>query len=120
MEVWNFCIADKDAPEHVKQAFERSETRAFGPAGFLEKDDSENWAEIQKVLRGKVARSTKLCLEMGLGNERTREDMPGVTNYIFSETAARGLYKHWVDLLVCDTWAEVQERSQTYEQELVK
>lgn len=120
VEVWNFCIADKDAPEPVKQAFERSETRAFGPAGFLEQDDSENWAEIQKVLRGKFARSTKLCLEMGLGKERTRDDMPGVTNYIFSETAARGLYKHWVDLLVCDTWAEVLERSQSYEKELVK
>ena len=47
-EVWAFCICDADAPEDVQAAFERSATRAFGPAGFLEQDDSENWIEIQK------------------------------------------------------------------------
>lgn len=121
VEVWAFCIADKDAPEEVKQAFERSATRAFGPAGFLEQDDSENWVEIQKVLRGKRARQTKLIVEMGIGNEKLREDgIPGVTNYIFSETAARAMYRRWADLLACDTWAQVLERSKAYEEEVLK
>lgn len=121
VEVWNFCIADKAAPDNVKEAFERSETRAFGPAGFLEQDDSENWTEIQKVLRGKRARQTKLCMEQGLGNEKLRDDgMPGITNYIFSETAARGLYQQWANLLTSDTWDEVLKNSQAYEKELVK
>ncbi len=120
VEVWNFCIADKAASDEVKAAFERSETRAFGPAGFLEQDDSENWTEIQKVLRGKRARKTRLCMEQGLGNERLRDDMPGITNYIFSETAARGLYQQWVNLLVSDTWEEVMQRGHAYEKELVK
>lgn len=121
VEVWAFCIADAGAPDNVKDAFERSATRAFGPAGFLEQDDSENWAEIQKILRGSRARKTRLCMEMGLGNEKLREDgVPGVTNYIFSETAARGLYQQWADLLVSDSWDEVLERSRRYEQELVK
>ncbi len=72
----------------MKEAFERSATRAFGPAGFLEQDDSENWIEIQKVLRGYKARQNKLIVEMGKGNEKVREDgIPGITNYIFSETA---------------------------------
>ena len=120
VEVWAFCIADKDAPEDVKQAFERSATRAFGPAGFLEQDDSENWVEIQKVLRGKRARQTKLVVEMGIGNEKLREDgIPGVTNYIFSETAARAMYRRWADLLACDTWAQVLERSKAYEEEVL-
>ena len=121
VEVWAFCIADAAAPDDVKAAFERSATRAFGPAGFLEQDDSENWAEIQKILRGKRARGTQLCMEMGLGNEGLRSDgVPGVTNYIFSETAARGLYKYWADLMVSETWDEVLERSRVYEEELVK
>ena len=59
VEVWAFCIADKAASPEVKAAFERSATRAFGPAGFLEQDDSENWIEVQKVLRGKRARSSR-------------------------------------------------------------
>ncbi len=120
VEVWAFCIADKDAPQDVKDAFERSATRAFGPAGFLEQDDSENWVEIQKILRGHRARNTPLCMEMGLGNEKRREDgIPGITNYIFSETAARGLYRRWADLLMSDDWAEVTERTQAFKAEVL-
>jgi 3-phenylpropionate/trans-cinnamate dioxygenase alpha subunit len=121
VEVWAFCIADKDASDEVKAAFERSATRAFGPAGFLEQDDSENWVEIQKVLRGQRARKTPLCVEMGLNNERIRDDgIPGITNYIFSETAARGMYRRWADLLISDTWEEVQQRTRQFQQEVMK
>ena len=52
VEVWAFCLTDKAASDEVKAAFENSATRAFGPAGFLEQDDSENWCEIQKLLKG--------------------------------------------------------------------
>ncbi|MBY4864940.1 aromatic ring-hydroxylating dioxygenase subunit alpha [Burkholderia sp. Bp9017] len=121
VEVWAFCIADKDASDEVKSAFERSATRAFGPAGFLEQDDSENWVEVQKVLRGSRARKTQLCVEMGLGGERVRADgIPGITNYIFSETAARGMYRRWADLLLSDSWDEVERRTRDYERELLK
>ncbi|RQR35424.1 aromatic ring-hydroxylating dioxygenase subunit alpha [Burkholderia sp. Bp9143] len=121
VEVWAFCIADKDASDEVKAAFERSATRAFGPAGFLEQDDSENWVEVQKVLRGSRARKTQLCMEMGLGGERVRTDgIPGITNYIFSETAARGMYRRWADLLLSERWDEVEQRTREYEQELMK
>ena len=71
VEVWAFCIADKDASDEVKAAFERSATRAFGPAGFLEQDDSENWVEIQKVLRGQRARKTAAVRGDGT-EQRTR------------------------------------------------
>lgn len=72
--MWAFCITDKAASDEVKAAFENSATRAFGPAGFLEQDDSENWCEIQKLLKGHRARNSKLCLEMGLGQEKRRDD----------------------------------------------
>jgi 3-phenylpropionate/trans-cinnamate dioxygenase alpha subunit len=121
VEIWAFCIADKNAPDEVKAAFERSATRAFGPAGFLEQDDSENWVEVQKVLRGQRARTSPLCLEMGLGQERLRDDgIPGITNYIFSETGARGMYRRWADLLISDSWEEVQARTQQFQQEILK
>lgn len=48
---------------------------------------------------------------MGLGQEKRREDgIPGITNYIFSETAARGMYQRWADLLSSESWQEVQEK----------
>jgi len=121
VEVWAFCIADKNASDEVKEAFERSATRAFGPAGFLEQDDSENWTEVQKVLRGQRAKNTPLCMEMGLNQERRRDDgVPGTTNYIFSETAARSMYRRWADLLISETWEEVLQRTQQFQQEVMK
>ncbi len=98
--MWAFCITDKAASDEVKAAFENSATRAFGPAGFLEQDDSENWCEIQKLLKGHRARNSKLCLEMGAwsGKSVATTAFPGITNYIFSETAARGMYQRWADL----------------------
>lgn len=121
VEVWAFCITDKNAPEEVKAAFERSATRAFGPAGFLEQDDSENWVEIQKILRGYRARNSQLCMEMGMGNEKIRDDgVPGITNYIFSETAARGFYQHWANLLSSKTWQEAKAKTDAYQNTLVK
>lgn len=77
--------------------------------------------KCQKVLRGKRARATKLVVEMGIGNEKKREDgIPGVTNYIFSETAARAMYRRWADLLACDSWAQVHERTRAYDEEVLK
>ena len=121
VEVWAFCITDKAASDEVKAAFENSATRAFGPAGFLEQDDSENWCEIQKLLKGHRARNSKLCLEMGLGQEKRRDDgIPGITNYIFSETAARGMYQRWADLLSSESWQEVLDKTAAYQQEVMK
>ncbi len=36
---------------------------------------------------------------------------PGITNYIFSETAARGMYQRWADLLSSESWQEVLDKN---------
>ena len=56
-----------------------------------------------------------------LRSERLRDDgIPGITNYIFSETGARGMYRRWADLLISDSWEEVQARTQQFQQEILK
>lgn len=120
IEVWVFCIADKAAPPEVKEALKKSHARAFGPAGFLEQDDSENWIEVQKVLRGHKARQTDFCMQMGLGFEERREDgIPGITNGTFAETAARGFYQRWVDLMTGKSWNEIEAAGAAWEQEVI-
>jgi 3-phenylpropionate/trans-cinnamate dioxygenase alpha subunit len=120
IEVWVFCIGDKAAPPEVKAALEDSHARAFGPAGFLEQDDSENWIEVQKVLRGRMAQKTELCVQMGIGFEERRTDgIPGITNFTFAETAARGFYQRWLDLMTSDSWAEVEAKTAAYQEEVV-
>jgi len=119
IEVWSMCIVDKAASEEVKSSFEHSVARAFGPAGIAEQDDCENWVELQKVLQGSMAQKTKLCIGMGLNHEQHRTDAPGVTNHVFAETAARGLYQRWADLLTYETWDEVLQATAERTKELV-
>ncbi|XNM45253.1 SRPBCC family protein [Escherichia coli] len=85
VEVWA-CISAKPPPMKLKRALKRA-TRALGPAGFLEQDH-RRMGEIRKLLKGHRARNSKLCLEMGLRQEKRRDNgIAGITNYIFSETA---------------------------------
>ena len=61
-------------------------------------------------------RSSRTQHEIVSGNgawrEKRREDgIPGITNYIFSETAARGMYQRWADLLSSESWQEVHEKT---------
>lgn len=108
-EVWAWCIVDARTPEPVRQAFQRSVCRTFGPGGIIEQDDTQNWIEVQKVLRGHVARGTDVCVSMGLGHERRDAGgLPGTTNYVLSETAARSFYQRWKDMMLGKDWAELQ------------
>ncbi|HEX6492763.1 MAG TPA: hypothetical protein VF112_04590, partial [Candidatus Dormibacteraeota bacterium] len=76
--------------------------------GHFEQDDGENWVEIQKTLRGSMARRTRLNVQMGMGGERLDADgFPGKTNICYAEMAARGFYQRWSDVLSMDTWAEI-------------
>ena len=65
--------------------------------------------EVQKVLRGHVAKQTDMCVQMGLGFEERRTDgIPGLTNHTFAETAARGFYQRWVDMMTAESWDEIE------------
>jgi 3-phenylpropionate/trans-cinnamate dioxygenase alpha subunit len=111
IEVWSSVLVDKAAPEATKESFKLGCVRSFGPAGMLEQDDGENWVEIQKVLKGAVARRSRFCMQMGLGHERRDADgFKGVTNHVFAETAARGFYRQWADLMESESWAGVYQR----------
>lgn len=64
--------------------------------------------EVQKVLRGHMAKQTEFCMQMGLGFEERRDDgIPGITNNTFAETAARGFYKRWADMMTAENWDEI-------------
>lgn len=110
IEVWAWTYLPKDAPQNVKDDLRRGNQRTFSPAGAFETDDGENWTEIQQVLRGWKARQNSFNVEMGLGyEERDVDGLPGLSNDVFSETAARGFYRRWTDLMSGLSWAQIAE-----------
>jgi phenylpropionate dioxygenase-like ring-hydroxylating dioxygenase large terminal subunit len=111
IEVWAWGLIPVAASDEVKDAWRRLIIRTFSPAGLLEQDDGENWNEIQKVLRGFVARSKPFNAAMGLGHAAMNDGgLPGKTNHVFSEEAARGMYRRWAELLSGRPWSELDAR----------
>lgn len=101
IEVWNWIVVDRDAPQDAKEDFRDGAIRSFGPGGLLEQDDAELWEEIQSGFNGPVGRGSRFCVQMGLGYERDdNADFRGTTNDMFSETGIRGFYVRWRELML--------------------
>jgi phenylpropionate dioxygenase-like ring-hydroxylating dioxygenase large terminal subunit len=116
IETHTWLYVPKDAPDEVKMEIRSNGMRTFNPAGLFEQDDGENWNEIQKVLRGHVARSNKLNMQMGLGWAAiNKDDYPGRTlPQTMGEEPARGMYRRWKDMVSGKSWAELAERDKQW------
>jgi phenylpropionate dioxygenase-like ring-hydroxylating dioxygenase large terminal subunit len=100
IEVWAWALVDRAAPPEVKEGIRIGVMRTFSAGGIFEQDDGENWLEIQRVLRGYMARRNPLNIQMGLGHERSDDpQFPGKTNHVYAETAARGFYRRWAEMV---------------------
>jgi nitrite reductase/ring-hydroxylating ferredoxin subunit len=108
IEVWGLSIVDKKAPPEIKEAYRKAILRTFSGCGILEQDDGENWVEIQKVLRGYKARQSSFNAQMGLGRDRYDDSgLPGKTNYVYAEMAARGFYGRWQEMMMAQSWSDL-------------
>jgi phenylpropionate dioxygenase-like ring-hydroxylating dioxygenase large terminal subunit len=107
VEVWAWHFLPVQAPDEAKQAWRVSTLRTFSSAGLFEQDDGENWNEVQKVLRGYVARQQMFNAQMGLGHVSTSDmDLPGSVLYrAIGEEAARGLYRRWSQMVSGQPWS---------------
>lgn len=105
-EAWIFVIVPADAPDEIKDEFRKQTVRTFSAGGVFEQDDGDNWVEIQRVLRGAVARSQVLNAEMGLGHARTdHPDYPGIISNVYAEESARGFYAQWRRMMTEPSWS---------------
>jgi 3-phenylpropionate/trans-cinnamate dioxygenase subunit alpha len=110
VEVWAWTLVPAKADERLKQAWRQSTDRTFSSAGMFEQDDGENWSHMQRVLRGHMARHTRLNVLMGLGHAISDERMPGegrITEHGLGEGPARRMYERWAELMNGTPWNEL-------------
>jgi hypothetical protein len=121
IEVHTWLYVPKDAPDEVKMEIRSNGLRTFNPAGLFEQDDGENWNEIQKVLKGHVAHSHPLNMQMGLGHAHIdADDLPGRTlHQAFGEEPARGMYRRWRDMISGLSWDELAQRDKEWRKEKI-
>jgi 3-phenylpropionate/trans-cinnamate dioxygenase subunit alpha len=111
MEIWAWSFVPSAAPDQVKEEMRVNVLRTFSPAGIFEQDDAENWLEEQRILRGYMARQNSLLYLQHLGNEQMNAyGFPGKTApSAYAETGARGMYRHWADMMSGRPWPEITE-----------
>ena len=103
MEIWSWCLVDKNTSEEWKRASKESYLRVFGAGGMFEQDDMENWGEITQGLRGPIAKRLMLQYKMGVGGPRKDRPIKGLKDMMvggLSEDSERSFYRHWQKLMM--------------------
>ena len=87
IEVWAWALIDKGMSPDQKDAIRLGVMRTFSVGGMFEQDDGENWLEIQRVLRGYMARRNTLNDADGPRPRRRQDDprFPGnAVNHVYA------------------------------------
>lgn len=99
MEVWSWCVVEKNMPPELKELIRTTYLNQFGPAGTFEQDDAEMWHQCTETARGPVCRRYPLNYQMGLRHEETNELIPGRFGPVMSEINQRDFYSRWAELM---------------------
>ena len=104
-EVWWISFVDKSASPETRAAVVSQVNHVFGPAGFLEQEDGENWAQATLQTRGSRSRQVLQLLKMNLGrgqviHEHGHSRIESTTN----EHAQLWTYHAWAQWMKGLSW----------------
>jgi phenylpropionate dioxygenase-like ring-hydroxylating dioxygenase large terminal subunit len=97
IEVYAWTLVERDAPPEIREERRTVTGRTFGSTGIFEQDDSVNWGDVQRIVRGHNARSTELNYTMGRPGDFP--GLPGKKQLTYSEEGGRALYRRWLQML---------------------
>ena len=108
-EIWWFTFVDRNTPREMRDFTVSMANRVFGPAGVLEQDDGENWAQATAQSRGTASRSVRHLLNMGLGRGKIIKEgglsrIEGLTN----EYGQLWTYHSWVQYMKGLSWEQIR------------
>jgi 3-phenylpropionate/trans-cinnamate dioxygenase alpha subunit len=104
-EIWWFTFTDRNLPPEMRAFVANISSRVFGPAGVLEQDDGENWAQATEQTRGLASRRVKHQLRMGLGHGQViHQDGLARVEGLTSEHGQLWTYRSWAEWLKGLDW----------------
>ena len=111
-EIWWFSFVNNDEPPETFPMKRAMAINVFGPAGFLEMDDGENWGESTKGAKGIISSRAPLNYAMNRNRGEVIDDESGPlrieTNV--NEHAQFWTYRAWADWMAADSWAELKAK----------
>jgi len=112
-EVWWFSFVDKNASDDMRKMAVAMANHIFGPAGILEQEDGENWAQSTLQTQGYASRQVPQLLKMNLGRGEVVKDDQGPARIYgaVSEHAQLWTYMAWDAWMSGCDWDELRERT---------
>jgi nitrite reductase/ring-hydroxylating ferredoxin subunit len=109
-EIWAWSFVDKNAGEGVNDKARIRLIHGFGPAGFHEMEDGENWDQSTIGTMGAVSSRYPLHYAMGRNSDEIIIDEfgpPRVENFI-NEHMQFWHYRAWAEFMTAETWAQLR------------
>nr|AAA25735.1 protein 1 [Pseudomonas putida] len=103
-EVWAFTVVDADAPDDIKEEF-RARLRTFSPVACSSRTTGRTGSRSSTSCEA-TSRSRPFNAEMSMDQTVDNDPVyPGrISNNVYSEEAARGLYAHWLRMMTSPDW----------------
>jgi len=109
-EIWWFTFVDRNMSRETRTFMVTMANRIFGPAGLLEQEDGENWAQATAQTRGIASRRMKHLLSMGLGRGNIiRESGLSRIEGLTSEHAQLWTYYSWAQWMKGLSWDDLKK-----------
>ena len=105
-EHWFFTLLDDALTAEEKDGQRNGALHGFGPAGFWEQDDGENWGESTSGMRGVISSRYPLNYGMNIGRGEVieEEDAPPYVESGVAEHAQLWYYRNWANWMAADSW----------------
>jgi ethylbenzene dioxygenase alpha subunit len=101
-------LVNRNAPDHIKEAYRKGVMMTFSPAGVFEMDDGDNWQYATRANDGVVTRRQRLYYGLGLGTGIDHPELPGnVHQGQVNDANQRAFLERWAKLMDARSWAEV-------------
>ena len=103
-ELWWLTLLPKGMDEASRRSAIYGANHFFGPAGFLEQDDGENWHGCFETAGNPVIQKIPFSYEMGHGHEWKDENLRAKdVAKAASEVYQRSFYRRWYEQLTAET-----------------
>jgi len=111
-EIWWLSFADRNMSAEERKVLVRLQNQSFGPAGMLEQEDGENWAQSTMQTHGHASRTVPQLLKMGTGRGKINTD-DGL-RWIEASTNEHGqlwTYASWKQWMLGWDWNELYDHT---------
>ena len=103
------ALYDTSGPPEMQAVEKRLAFQKFGPSGFYEQEDGENWDQSTAGASIEALASYDLHYGMGAGTEEfVRDGGPVRIESMVNEHAQRWFYGFWADALAASDWTDLR------------